>query len=295
MFFAELVQPILRALRLLCYVVLLFYLFKVLVFIFRGKVIGSSETLSGHTHRLREAMALAYTGVAAYFIFHSISAVQSFTDKVLDAGTSVNSPVMMNQILVIAAGVICVAFICNFCRSLWMLKLLDHAVFEPVPNWEQLTNTTFKRAFEFITRATAALLFICLELQLEKLGSSTPEMAVVGGAKSYANLSTAGLFGLALYASLIAWWLSGRFIIKAGMPKSLLLFYIAGIFNSLFIFMYGGETVSNEWAWLLISIIFIMGLAAVYMVGVVLADLCGGMRNWLAPVKNRNGSDLANV
>src|ERR1700738_448939 len=185
--FASLVQPILTSLRWSCYLVLLFYVYGVLKIVFQGRPPEES-------HRLREAMALGYTAVAGYFIFYSTAAIQLFANSVLDTGSSVRAPAAINIILVLCAGLICFAFICNFCRSLWMLKLLDHAIFEPVPGWETLINSTCNRLVEFLPRAVAAILFICIESKLEKLGSSSPEGSIVRGASSYPGLAGAGLF-----------------------------------------------------------------------------------------------------
>lgn len=309
MSFADLVQPTLMALRWLCYLALLFYLLKVLSFIFKGKKPSGAHhqpreaASKGDAHRLREAMALGYTGVAAYFIFYATGAIQSFTGNVLNTGTLVNTPTEVNQFLVICAGVICVAFICNFCRSLWMLKLLDHAVFEPVSDWEQLTASLSKRLCEFIPRVAAALLFIVLELELEKLGHSSPEGDVAKGASTYTHLTDTGLYGLALYTCLILWWLSSRLIIKARMPRPLLVFYIAGLFNSSFIYFYGGEEVSAKWAWWMVLIVVFMGVAALYMIVIVFADVLLGLWGWLVSAwgwlmprrGDRDGNDLADV
>jgi hypothetical protein len=304
---ADLIQPIINALQTLCYVVLLFYLAQVLSFVCRGKTPPSAGAstdapIPGRSHRLREAMALGYTGVAAYSIYFATNAIRTFTSRALSTGTQLNTPVVVNQIVVIASALICVAFICNFCRSLWMLKLLDHAIFEPVKDWDTLTSTTKKRLPEFFTRAAAALLFIGLERQLEKLGSATPETQVVLGARSYTHLSSAGLFGLFLYLFLMAWWLSGKYLIGAAMPKSLFFFYFAGCFNSFFIFVYGGENVSVDSAWLMILVIALMGVAALWMIGVVLGDLVRsfshagtGALRWLFSRGSSSGPNLADA
>lgn len=263
------VQAFLVSLQYACYVVLAFYVFRVLVVVSKGKKLEES-------HRLREAMALGYTAVAAYFIVYSTRAIQLFANSVLDVGTPVNAPAAINLLVVICAGLICFAFICNFCRSLWMLKLLDHGIFEPVEEWEKLTDSTPSRLVEFIPRTLAAILFICLESKLEKLGDFTLDdslTSLINGSSPPHYLTQAGVIGLALYGTLIVWWLLSRFVLSAAMPWSLLIFHGIGLVNSGFISLYGGEPVGAALAWGMFLIISLMACGAAYMIFVIIADI----------------------
>jgi hypothetical protein len=267
--FAEYVQPLLGVLKWLCYIVLLLYLGRVLVFIFRGKS-------KGDPHRLREAMAMAYTVVAAYFIFRSADAIQPFVVNIVEAGGLVHTPTpIINIVLIVCAGIVCTAFICNFSRSLWMLKSLDHGIFEPVPEWEDLLSSLGKRAFEFTTRTIAALLFIALEFRLERLASGSAAENVnllASGATPRNYLTDAGRYGLYLYFCLCVWWFSGLWVAKRRMPRRLLAFYTVGLINSAFIFYFGGKTLNEDWAMIMLLIVVLMGITGLYMLFIVLQD-----------------------
>ena len=197
MWLTELVQPILFILKWLCRFVLLFYFLRVMVIIFFGKTISDSR-------RLQEALAMAYTLVAAWLILQSTNAILPFVQNIINSVVLVSMPTtIINFVLVICSGLVCTAFICNFSRSLWMLKSLDHAVFESVPKWEKLSAiSTSKKIFEFATRTVAALLFIGIELQLEKLSTSSSRGDVTSLAIGEAPqncLAAAGWYGFFLY------------------------------------------------------------------------------------------------
>ena len=283
---AESVPRILTFLSLLCYIALFFYLFRILTFILRGK------TKLG-TNGLREAMAMAYTIVAARLIFLSTDAIPRFVQNVLEAVGLVHVPSAGMSIgLTLCAGFVCAAFICNFSRSLWMLKSLDHAVFEPVPDWENLSAPTPKRFLEFITRTAAALLFIYIEFILEKLADSSAiddvNLLETGGSP-HNYLAEAGRIGLFLYLTLGLWWLVGLLIAKRKMPKRLFVFYMMGLIDSAFIFWYGGKVATADEAMGLLFVVGISAVAAVYMLGFVFYDILVTSALFLTKISRRKG------
>lgn len=271
---AEVVQPILNLLGKLCYVVLAVYISRVFLFIILGNRTGDS-------HRLREAMAMAYTLAAAVLIGYSVSAIAPFVTNIQEATNGLTvSAAGFGSYLSLCAGLVCAAFICNFSRSLWMLKSLDHAVFEPIPDWEDLSGSTLKRFLEFLPRAFAAVLFICLEFELKAMAGTirAKDAALVASGTSPRNyLDEAGRYGLALYAALILWWIVGRYVItrkhNIKMPKSILFFYVAGLLNSLFIFLYGGANLTSGQAIGLLSTVNLATIAALYMLAIVVRDV----------------------
>lgn len=287
---ASLVPPILASLKYLSYGVLVFYVLRVVIVVFNGKRPEESR-------RLREAMALGYTAVAAYFIYYSAPAIQIFANNVLDTGSSIDAPSSINTIVVILAALICFAFICNFCRSLWMLKLLDHAIFEPVPGWKALTDTTPKLLAEFAPRAAAAVLFICLEFRLEKIGNWSPDDSVLvlaNGGVPPNYLADAGKYGMYLYGCLILWWLLSKLFVKAAMPPLLLIFHAVGLINSAFIWWYAGP-LGRDWAWEMILVVGFMAAGALYMILIVAIDIVTAIGSLFSSTKRRegNGTGLA--
>lgn len=258
---ADYVPGILKIFQLLCYVVLIFYVLQVVLFIFRGKT-------SNDPHRLREALAMAYTVVAVYYIFHSTGAIHPFVSNVIDAGSLIGrgTPASMAPILVLCAGLVCVAFICNFSRSLWMLKSLDHAIFEPVPEWENLSEQTSKRLLEFSTRTVAALLFIRLEFELKHLAGSDKNVSGI-------YFTQAGWYGILLYTCLLVWWVSGRWIAGKDMPKIPLLLYIAGLANSAFIYNFASKISNEDKAQWLMVLLLGAGFLALLMLAVIVDDI----------------------
>src|SRR5436309_1587212 len=107
---ADFVQPISLALVWTCRAVLTFYVCRVGLVVLRGN------------HRLREALALAYTLFAASVIFLAIGAIDRFTQSVSQGINVLAQPSPGFRVL-IALYSACVfsSFICNFSRSLWML------------------------------------------------------------------------------------------------------------------------------------------------------------------------------
>lgn len=270
MLLADYMKYILDGLRFLCLLVLAFYLLKVVKSIVFGRT-------PDDRHRFREAMAMGYTFFGAFFILYSVNALNPFVQSVAQAGERVGSPPQdIGIFLRLCAALVCSAFICNFSRSLWMLKSLDHAVFEPVPDWETLSEPVGKRFVEFITRTVAAVLFIFLELELEKLGNSHLSETLQqssSGTTPTSPLTSAGGYGIFLYLCLVLWWFSGLWIAKKQMPWQLLLFYLAGLGNSIFVYRYGRPVeTAGEGYWLFICIAFVT-ILAVYMLGYVFFDV----------------------
>ena len=213
-----------------------------------------------------------------YFTFYATEALPNFVQRIVGDGSSIGATTRgIYALLVVCSVMICAAFICNFSRSLWMLKNRDHAVFEPVPQWEQLTTPTFPRISEFGTRMAAALLFIYLEFKLEKLGHpqgiADVKNMVTEGLSPTRPLSQAGFIAIFLYVALLLWWVSGRWIVRTKMPRPLFWFFVAGLFNSFFIYIFGDAPVDeSSKIWLLISIA-VAGGSASFMVGYVVWDL----------------------
>jgi hypothetical protein len=268
MSFADYVPQFINGVMWVCWIVLLIYAVKVLTFIVFTCEDG---------RRMREAMAVGYTAVAAYFTWEATKAIPNFVQRVVGDGGSVGYTTPgIYAILVVCSCVICAAFICNFSRSLWMLKNLDHAVFEPVPQWEQLSTPIGKRTFEFLTRMAAALLFIYLEFKLEKVSHphAINEVELVAqGSSPTKPLSQAGGVAVFLYGVLVLWWLSGLWIAKSKMPKLLLLFFVFGLLNSIFIYAFGDEPVDKSRNNYLLLFLGIMALLASYMIAYVLWGL----------------------
>jgi len=278
--FADYVPLIITGVMWMCWIILILYALRVLLFI----LFGCEEI-----RRMREAMAVGYSAVAVVFTFQATWAIPNFVQRIVGDGSSIGSPTRgIYALLVICSLIICAAFICNFSRSLWMLKNLDHAVFEPVPDWEDLTKTKLKRIAEFGTRMVAALLFIYLEFKLEKLAQphGVAEVGLVSeGGSATRPLSQAGFVAIGLYAVLLLWWLSGRWIAGKAMPWLLFAFFVAGLFNSFFIFVFGDAPVDeSSKTWLLMTIV-VAGALATYMIVYVLLDLIKAVKAWLLTVK----------
>ena len=286
---ADIVAPILSTLEYLCVFVLAFYTMRVVVFVIRGRNPKDD-------HRMREAMAMAYTVVAAWFIFFAIGAIHPFVQNIIEAVGVVAAPsIQIRILLAISSAFVCSAFLCNFSRSLWMLKSLDQGLFDPVPEWETLTGTKLKRFFEFATRTVAALLFIVLEFQLERFAASrkNSDVAIQLGADSPDRyLTQAGFLGLLLYCSLILWWLVGRWIAKDKMPWTQLSFYGAGLINSMFIASYAGKVATTDQAVMLLMFIVVVTLAATYMLGLVVVEILKETWAFVAIFRNHLSSTL---
>ena len=289
----EFVQPTLSFLKWLCRIILFFYFIKVMADVFFVKTEKKSP-------RLREAMAMAYTLVAAGLIFQSTNAILPFVQDILNSIVKLHTPhYLLRFVLVICSGLVCSAFICNFSRSLWMLKSLDHAVFEPVPEWERLlTAKTWKNVIEFMTRTVAALLFIFIELQLEKLATHSAKEDVIRlamGEAPHNHLADAGGYGFFLYLSLSLWWISGVLIAKNKMPLPLLFFYIGGFFNSIFIYFFAKEILSKDQAFGMALIVIVVAIVALYMLSYVLIDVIKGMKSFVKTLRSKNECGLANT
>jgi hypothetical protein len=173
---SSIVQPLMDGSRYVCWVLLAFYMWRVLLFVFKGKKEGGARR-----DGMREAMAMAYTLVAAYFILSATKAVQPFMVNILDSVSSLRPQPQAEELtlLELMSAFVFTAFICNFSRSLWMLKSLDHALFEPVPQWGELSGrSAWKRAAEFATRTVAAVLFILVEFRLERLAATQTQSFV---------------------------------------------------------------------------------------------------------------------
>jgi hypothetical protein len=284
-----LIDPFVRHfLRGVCYLVLVFYAVRAIRLITVGH--------GGHhaTSQWREAMALVYTLVAAYFIFVSTRAIPTFSQNIVDGvGRVPNMPPGLIAFSYLAAGLVFAAFICNCSRSLWMLKSLDHGIFEPIPEWEELSEPWGKRIPEFVTRSIAAGLFILLEFELKKLSSWSylKDLSVSqSGGIPGAGLSDIGKFALGLYFALLFWWLAASRIAGKRMPKLLLSFYAAGLVNALFIFFYGGPILSTSAAMWLVAGIVVVTIAAGWMLFFVLLDTfreCWKAANLVFALKSR--------
>jgi len=280
--FADYVIDITRYVMYACWIVLMIYAGRVMLFIL---------WTSGQARRMREAMAVGYTAAATYFTFYATKAMLNFVQRVVGDGSSIGTTTSgMYAALVGCSLVIFVAFICNFSRSLWMLKSLDHAVFEPVPKWKQLSRPMCKRLFEFSTRIAAAVLFIMFELQLENVADPHALKDVHLATErsiSTQSLSQAGGIAVFLYLVLLLWWLSGLWIARSEMPKSLLLFFFCGLVNSIFIYVFGDEAASesrNKW---LVGVVGLMTLFAGYMIYYVLCDLFKLLKNCFKLIRSK--------
>jgi len=264
-------QLTIYTLKCVCYLTLAFYFIKVMAFLLRGHPAARS-------HRLREAMATAYTLVAVVLISLSTEAILPFIQNVLETVDLVHTPPTYMRIsLALCAGLVCTAFICNFSRSLWTLKSLDHGIFEPVPEWADLSESRPRQLrLEFAVRTIAALLFIALEFDLKKIATASLTEDVIDlarGGTPQNYLSQAGGRGLLLYFFLVVWWLVGLAIAKKQMPKKLLWFYLAGLFNSFFVFLYSSRTTNTDHAMLLLLIVAVAAIGALYMILYVLSDI----------------------
>lgn len=259
--------------KVLCYFVLTFYLVKVVILIIYGK------DKNDH-HNLRDAMALVYAGFAVYFIFESIDAIQILVQHIVEG---INLAKLNYEWLYISlytvVGLIFTSFICNFCRSLWMLKSLEHGMFEAVPDWEQLLMPKRRRGLEFLTRTCAAILFILLEFELKKwkgYDGVVQIQDVSSGNFGRFDLSYSGLLGIFLYLSLICWWFSGLYAAGTKMPKGQLLFYICGMVISGFVLFYGSPITTDE-RLLLVLILLTLALAAsLFMIFIVVREVATG-------------------
>ncbi len=271
MVLADRVVPlVLWTLRGVCYIALGFYLARAVLLVVVGR---DDHKGSG----FREAMAMVYTLLAASFIYSSIRAIPTFVENIVDGVSRVlHLPGEMLVFLYAAGGLVFAAFICNCSRSLWVLKSLDHGLFEPVARWEQLSRPMGKRFVEFTTRTVAAGLFIKLEFELKELAKSSPVDEVTrlyqGVYPSY-DLSDAGGVGIKLYFVLLLWWGVGRMIAHRQMPTWLLVFYAAGLVNSLFIYKFARPVSSEATTFWLLVLLGIAAIGAGYMVGHVLADV----------------------
>ena len=159
-----------------------------------------------------------------------------------------------------------------------MLKSLDHAVFNPVPNWEDLAEQfPVKRLAEFGTRTAAAILFVVVEFRMERFADAQTSSNALFLARSdeiqHNSLSQAGQWGLWLYIALIIWWVVGFWIARHQMPKLQLGFYFAGVANSLFIAKYAATVNDSDGALTLLMLILFILVGAIYMLVYVLLDV----------------------
>jgi hypothetical protein len=274
------VQPVMKSLKFLCWGVLAFYVSRVFISVVRGP---SQDGSRGHG--LREAMAMAYTAVAAYLIASAAGAIQLFVTAILDSvsllQTGIESWVL--TLLVLSSSCVCAAFICNFSRSLWMLKSLDHAVYGPVPEWGALSEISrWKKLAEFSTRTVAALLFIVVEFRLERFADAQTSANALTLASmdelQHNSLSEAGRGGLWLYFALILWWCAGFWIARKQMPKLQLVFYIAGMADSFFIYRYATTLTNSSDAITFLLFIVVISICALYMLCIVLLDPLSDLR-----------------
>jgi hypothetical protein len=258
------------SLEFLCWALLTFYVLRVVVFIIKGP----NETVP-HRNRMREAMAMAYTAVAAYFIAAATRAIEPFMANIISS-VSVLVPAVPWQLLVVlglSSACVCTAFLCNFSRSLWQLKSLDHAIFAPVPEWDDLSDRSGpKKVAEFLTRSVAAVLFIVVEFRLERFAETPARLSLVASRTESTSLAVAGLWALGVYIALISWWLVGWLIAGKKMPLSQLFFYLAGVANSVFVAKYAGSITSPGDVYVLLCFIVLICVAAVYMLGYILWD-----------------------
>jgi hypothetical protein len=276
------VQFLMAVFRYVCWGLLAYYVVRVASVVFRGAKNGGARR-----DGMREAMALSYTVVAAIFIGWAPNAMPRFVGNILESvgGLRPLPPTWMQTMLVLSSALVCTAFICNFSRSLWMLKSLDHAVFEPVPQWEELSGQyAWKKAAEFITRTVAALLFILVEFRLEQV-ARTPQLFEIGDSVAE-NLARAGTLGLGLYCTLIVWWWVGRWIAGKEMPWKQLFYYIAGGINSAFVAKYAGTVTNSDDVFVLLLFILFVFLGALYMLGYICLDPVTWARNCMAARRN---------
>lgn len=263
--------------QVVCCAILVVYALRVLIAIVRGHG-------GGGQHRMREAMALGYTLIAAYFIFSGSGAIRMFAESVLTTGRELRLPDWTNTALVVCATFICAAFLCNFSRSLWMLKSLDHGLYEPIDDWGQLTaRRPVQQFFEFLTRTCAAVLFIKVELKLEDLAQHSELQNLEAAQKAQHvpdSLSAAGGWGVLLYSVLLVWWCTGWLIArgapaetKAKMPWWQAVFFVAGLINSWFIRTYGADVVTMDLKIAMLLIVLVMGALAALMLAVVGIDI----------------------
>src|SRR5215831_16302001 len=107
---SDLTSSILFTLRGFCYLALSFYVLRVLEILVLGVARkhgepGQPEKLDAHG--LREAMAVGYTGVAAYYVLHGTDAITSFTSVILSTSALVKFPASGSAFLSVCAGLIC--------------------------------------------------------------------------------------------------------------------------------------------------------------------------------------------
>lgn len=286
----------LTAAQVVCCAILVVYALRVLIAIIRGHG-------GGGQHRMREAMALGYTLIAAYFIFSGSGAIRMFAESVLATGRELNVPEWTNTALVVCATIICAAFLCNFSRSLWMLKSLDHGLYEPIDDWGQLTaRRPVQQFLEFLTRTCAAVLFIKVELELEELAHHSELQNLEAAQKAQHvpdSLSAAGGWGVLLYSVLLVWWCTGWLIArgapagtKAKMPPWQALFFGAGLFDSAFIRIYGSDVVTMNLKYMMLLIVLGMGAAALFMLAVVARDIIRFLRDLYRFTRRKPGEKV---
>lgn len=268
------ITDVLSILKWICIIVLSFYIIRVILLVFFGK--------SNHdNHRLRGSMALIYAVFAAYFIYKSIVFIPFLVNSIV-GGISLGNIKYSWLILLlyITIGTVFTAFLCNFSRSLWMLKSLENGIFEAVPDWNDLTKPISKRFIEFFIRSIAAFLFILLEFEFEKIShySLVDDIKILNSNSipEY-NISSIGVLGIYLYSSLLLWWCAGFWIAKRRMPIVQLIFYFAGIIISIFVKLYGNSIITDETVIIiLISLVLAIG-ASSFMLFIVFKDIYLGV------------------
>jgi hypothetical protein len=263
----------------LCYVVLLYYFVKALFV---------TVALPDPDKRFREALAVTYLVAAAWFTGAAIGVIPSFTQHCIESTGNlvVYMPELVLKLIAVAGAVILTAFICNFARALYMLKSLDHAMFEPIPEWgrQWRMSSTRTRLLEFGVRLVAAVLFLLLEYALKSVGQPHDGNHLTGPDEQVTNpFATPGLIGIFLYIVLAIWWCVARRVAGDEMRIRQLLFYGAGLLNSIILTVYARAT-SELFAWIVVlSAVVSMG-GSFFMIGMVVREIVkGGFSGWTAP------------
>lgn len=260
--------------KALCYVVLAYYFLKALAI---------TLALPDPEKRFREALSTTYLIAAAWFTMTAIGVIPGFTQHCIDATGYLftDMPAEVLQVIGLAGSVILTAFICNFARSLYMLKSLDHATFDPIPEWGQLLASTRARVVEFFVRLLAAGLFLLLEYELKSV-VKPPDPAKVISGEITNPFASPGWLGILLYIVLGIWWFVGRSVAGNKMPWTQLVFYCAGLWNSFILALYAGAT-SEPIAWFMLLSAVVSTVGSIFMIGMVVLEVVkGGFSGWTA-------------
>ena len=254
-----------------CYVTVAFYVVKAVLV---------TVPPENHQPPFPEGLALTYLAAATWFTIGAVAAIPRFTHHCIDVLSylpALSIPKLVVQLVALAATFMVTAFICNFARSLYMLKSLDHGVYEPVPDWKQKLTRDAKGYSEFVTRLIAAILFLVLEYQLKAVAHP-----VTVGDKEAAlasdHFAVPALVGLVLYVVLMGWWTVARRIVGDKVPGWQLVFYLAGLLNSVVLWVYSQRTGTNTFPWIMVISALVSFIPSLYMLWVVGHDIYGGMR-----------------